>query len=1069
MNYKNGGQNNRVKLDIKNIIIKIVCLCLFSSFSAAFVLPGDNEYLVLEEKQYRIIFDRQYLNSIASINRKINSQIKAMSEFKNRVLDERLTIILFSSKNQISNAFATILPSFTIGMYPTGVLGLNKISLPIWFEGVFEHELNHVFQMSHSSYSKIFRKIFNLPSFLFFYVYMPYPNAFLPRFVLEGDSVLKESLFSYGGRLYDGYARAFVYSQIKHYQDRIDEFTRQHLLKMRLQPHSGKEKYLHGGYFMAMLAETYSHKTLNTFFTVEKKTPSKKIRKQIKEASVEKKLSPLFAKHFSFKNIDLFLNDLVKVYFNHWLGEASLQRSSPLPVLFKSNVCLPFGGADDEVFFLTSDFVSVPVLRIFNKNTKKWTEKELDLPLGKVFKINELYYARSSQEVNPHVTHYSLFSEGLKSNKQFDSKYVEDLQNDKMLSIDSKNNLDGFKLYLNDKFYSNVHSNALFDKKGNIYFFKQKDKTRILYKNKTPLFSYQGYYGRLLDIEDDTIYFTGSSPYGSSVYQYRNGRMLRSLSSDTVIQAKKINDNKFLVCEITHYGYEYKIIPIKLSRDKPVLYEYKFNKRRPLYINNKQSISQNFSKSISKELSSDEFKTSETKRDRQVYSVGQNKSDNKITDLEYEKYSSLKNIRYKGLSFQGITAGVATTLTAGFLFSDDLHHSFIDLVYDVFLSSFEGGIGLHRVSLGYQNRVYPLEWQLRYQTVYSPFTGRTSSIDESVFHLRHTGYLLLNYPLFKKGRWFSSVSSLQAFSASENLKAIWRGQINWGYTQSFPYNYTSRKAFLLSIFADNRYNFNEKMNGFKLGGISHFVYHLGKEFYIFPSLSYVQSFYPEVNPAIISLFNLASFKSSDYNTDSSIFFHSSNPDISFFEGIESNDFAINDVFSVFFKSNYRAKNIGTMSLGFKKAFDISSLGIWWNRIVPLARVRWIVLENLLNFDSVELEDEINFDSGELDRNPPLNRVKRRITLADKYREEKKKIKAGKYTHWLEWTAGFESEFIILEHVQLIVGFSLGVRTPLKFWEYNSLKNDDDEKTDSGFIAGVGTDDIITQIYFKMPL
>ena len=48
-------------------------------------------YLILEEKQYRIIFDRQYLESIDTINRKIKAHLETMSKFKNRVLDERLT------------------------------------------------------------------------------------------------------------------------------------------------------------------------------------------------------------------------------------------------------------------------------------------------------------------------------------------------------------------------------------------------------------------------------------------------------------------------------------------------------------------------------------------------------------------------------------------------------------------------------------------------------------------------------------------------------------------------------------------------------------------------------------------------------------------------------------------------------------------------------------------------------------------------------------------------------------------------------------------------------------------
>ena len=259
--------------------------------------------------------------------------------------------------------------------------------------------------------------------------------------------------------------------------------------------------------------------------------------------------------------------------------------SSPEPVLFKSHVCPPFGRTRDEVFFLTSDFKSVPVLRIFNKKTQKWTEKKSDLPLGKVFKISGVYYARSSQEVEPHTIHYSLFSEGSYSNKKFESKYVQDFQDNKTLYIDPKNNIDGFKLYLDDSLYSRVHSNALFDKNGNIYFFKQNNKIRTLYKNKRLLFSYKGYYGSLLEIDKDgIIYFTGSSLYGSSVYQYKNGQILRSVSSDTVIQAKKINSKEFIVCEITPYGYEYKIIPVKLKSERPVLYKYKFQKSKSLKV-----------------------------------------------------------------------------------------------------------------------------------------------------------------------------------------------------------------------------------------------------------------------------------------------------------------------------------------------------------------------------------------------------------------------------------------------------------------------------------------------------
>lgn len=1058
---------------LSNIVRVFVLFLLFPFVSSSFVLPGDNDYMIFEADKYRIIFDKQYLSSINTINEKIKNQIEAMSKFKNKNLEEPLTIILFSSRNQISNAFATVLPSFTIGMYPTGVLGLNELTLPFWFDGVFEHELNHVFQMSHSKYPAL-TKFFNLPSILFFYFYIPYPNMFLPTFILEGDSVLKESLFNYGGRLYNGYARAFVYSQIKHYRHQIDRFTKKNLLTFQRTPHAGREKYLHGGYFMAMLAETYSHETVNAFFKVDKEIPSRKIRKQIKETSVKEKLSPLFAENFSFRGIYLFLEDLAKSYFNYWLKEAQFQVSSSEPVLLKSHICPPFGGADDEVFFLNSDFKSVPVLRIFNKKTKKWTKKKSDLPLGKVFKVNNVYYARSSQEIKPYVIHYSLFSEGLHNNKQFESKYVQDLQDNKILYIDPKNNLDGFKLYLNDSLYSHVHSNALFDNNGNIYFFKQNNKIRTLYKNKRPLFSYPGYYGSLLDVDKDgTIYFTGSSPYGSSVYQYKDRQVFRSVSSDTVVQARKISNKEFIVCEVTPYGYEYKIIPVELRTERPVLYKYKFEKRKPLRADKKLVLADlskaGFSDSLSK---ASKLEASKIGTDRQVSSVTKDKKkQNTVANplLEYKDYSALRNIHYKGVGIQGIATGVTNILGAIFLFSDYLQHNVISLVYSNIFPYYYFEKGLQVGGLNYQNRVYPLEWNMGYEVVYDRFNVETNIPDESDVSLEHKGYLHFNYPLFKKGRWFSSISSLKLFEFLNDsaTKGLWRGQINWGYSQFFPYSYASNKAFVLSIFFDNQYYFDEKLNGFKSGAIWDSAFYLGGEFYMFPSLSYARSFHPEVNPVQVSLYRSASFKDSDYSSSS--FSHSSDPYISRFEDAGSGGFAIGDIYAPLFKNRYKAEGIGMAALGFKKVFSISSGGL--DRFVPLVRVKWLILENLLDYGSTEVDGVVSSDTGSFDDSTSVREIQERIELAQE-KKKREKVKAEKYVQWLEWTAGVESEFIVLSRMRLIIGFSMGLRTPLKFWESSSNKSKDKSEGSSSFggtLDSISLNSAFTNIYFKMPL
>ena len=213
----------------------------------------------------------------------------------------------------------------------------------------------------------------------------------------------------------------------------------------------------------------------------------------------------------------------------------------------------------------------------------------------------------------------------------------------------------------------------------------------------------------------------------------------------------------------------------------------------------------------------------------------------------------------------------------------------------------------------------------------SPKSSSTTDISNSeksvLADAEHKGYLQLKYPLLKKGRWFSSISSLKIVDLPEKLstfsgtKGLWRGQINWGYSQSFPYNYAPNKSSVLSVFFDNRYDFDKDLNGFKSGMMWDSVFHLGREFYIFPSVSYARSFQPKVNPVQVSLYKQARFKDSDYE-NLSVFFHSSDPYKANFEDLGSSYFVNGDIFGDLFKSSYRAKSIGTLSLGLKKAYDI---------------------------------------------------------------------------------------------------------------------------------------------------
>ena len=1036
---------------------KILLLCVIVPyFTSAFIPAGGNDYFILEEKNYHLIFDKQYLNSIEQINQKIKKQIDSMSKFKKRTLDETLNIILFSPKSQISNAFATILPFYTIGMFPTGILSFEYISESSWLDDVFEHELNHIFQLSHSNLSPVWRKIFKFPILIiplhFFKAITPYPNMFLPRFILEGDAVLKESLKK-GGRLYDGAARAFVYSQIRHYQHQIDK------LKLTFSinnPHMGQEIYLHGGYLMAMMAEKYSQDTIHSFFTPNKKKPSQEEIKKFKEEKIGQKLSPAFGKIFSFRYLSPFMKDIKKSYVNYYLSSASKQNYSTTPVLFESSMCRPFNQFKDEIFFLTSDFKSTSTLRVFNKKSNKWTHQKIDLPLGKVFKINNQFYSRSSEYTAPNTIHYSLFSKGLKSNKAFDSKYVTDIKEDKTLFIDTKNNIDGFKLYLNDTLYADVHSSALLDHNGNVYYFKQKGSKRILYKNKSPLFSYKGYYGKLLEIDSrGIIYFLGASRYGSSIYQYRSGKISRVSSSDTVIQAQKINNKEFIVCEVTPYKYEYKIAPQIIKNEQPVFYKYKFKQ-------NKSSLAKN-----NKNTPSDRHLASQQSKSTQKIQPDKFSQNSKQKKLNYQPYSSLRKLRFAGGLLAGGFLGNISTLAGGVVFSDYLMHNFIQLIG---LGSFyHWGLGdkftlenpLNFFNLNYLNKTYRLNWDLGYSFLTS------SGFTDTSFN---TGYLSLRYPLFREGRWSSSFFSTHSIEkieksyatlfaatkgnkASESLSAPpkesrtmyqSRGNFYIGYSQSFPFNYfLSNKSAEMQFFLDHKYKQNNNLwNGLKGGIIGETRLHIGRDFYWTSSASYASSLNADINPVTVNAYSKTYPKGFDKKENPSINANIVTDDTTMYSVV------LGDITKILLKRLYSAKSIGTAGMGIKKMFSLSS----YNLFTASFHSRYLFFEKLSHSKRANPQ----FPEGDVIK--PANPALDAIANSDNLMADSERQYFSEYTHWLEWTFGLE--YIQLLNVDLggiIIGGSFGFRTPLKFWKAWQNSSDSGDYSENSYTITTTTD------------
>ncbi len=828
--------------------------------------PADNNYYIHETKRYRIIFDQQYLSDIDLINQKVQHYLSELHRSQKIEPKEPINIILLSAKNQKSNALASLFPFTQINIFPSGLeSGLN-----LWLDSALVHELNHIYQMSHSYISPLFlSKVSKLPLFLFFLA--PYPNISLPSLFIEGEAVFKESMFQIGGRLYKGSTRAFVYTQIKKYRNRVPDLAKI-LINTMLHPHSRIGHYNQGSYLFTALEKRFSHQKINDFF---------------KRNAIRNTFLSITFNHALMDTFNMDIHELTHFYIQQYARQAYLQRSSPRPSLFTSAVCEPFNKSGKKFFFLTSDHKSPPYLRIYDSRLQKWAHKRVDLPIGKVFKIGKKYYSRSSTSIQPFIQSYSLFSEGIYPNPSFNSKYVHDLSQGRTLYTDSSNNLLQYKLYLDDQFYDNVHSNALFDSQQNVYYFKQKGANRILHKNKQPVFSYQGYDGTLTDIDvQGNIFFTAPTHYGSSIYRYSEGKVTRSSSSDTIIYGKKINDEEMLVCEVSPDGYEYKIIPIENKNETPAVYQYHFQEISPFkpYPNQTEPIATSApileepKPSLDEEFQETPQLINDVQQENRFLNSMPSTKDLKIPELKYQKYQPLLKMRFS--NWTPLSTNLLTVLSlnpwkmsfgSSILFTDYLQKNYINFAYEVHSLLF------HRALLAYENLIYPLHWNIGYSTGF--LTWNYNNLERIFPHNMHAGHLTLAYPLFKKGRWFSALRSTQSIvygdynkdhhvlSALRKLKQIeceyescslttlgWVGSWTTGYTQKYPFAHSFQKGLIIDVLMKYNYILQFSKHNLSFQGNVQSAFHLGYEFYLFPKISYTTALTEDTYPARTSIF-----------------------------------------------------------------------------------------------------------------------------------------------------------------------------------------------------------------------
>ena len=523
-------------------------------FSSAIVVPDD--YLISEEKNISYIYTQEYkaiLPEWKSYQQKIVEGYEEEFDFK---LDETLHVGMASSNNQIANGFSTQFPFNSQLFYGAGAGYIDYFCFSSWLKTLIIHETAHNFQLNpkENDLSRIGYKVLgNTPfSMVGMLPIFPFPNATESSFILEGNAVMNESRYGNGGRLFSGYALAEVVLLAK-----AGKITPELMYNETLSFPYGEKFYLVGGFFQQFLVKRYGIKKVNAYFKTYAGQPFPFFTNWMFEAQYGKSFEQLLAE---------FVEELTSEH----KGFISTQGE----VLAKSQSFVPLNVHGNEIYTLVSDMKSAYQVLKVDKLSKKVSYVEGSWRGGEVFKKDGIYFTQTFAKTSPTQITMGLFGKDAYLLEGTASKVIQGYKsNGQMVYFDVKKSLETPQVYVDGAFYTQSHSSVYVDK-DDLYYFKQEGEKRILYKNKTAIFDYEGHYGFVTDIDAlGNVYFIASSEHGSSVYTLVNGQVERVTSGDDVIEFKMLNEKEALVVTIGAEGYVYRVVMLEKGEVETIPYK----------------------------------------------------------------------------------------------------------------------------------------------------------------------------------------------------------------------------------------------------------------------------------------------------------------------------------------------------------------------------------------------------------------------------------------------------------------------------------------------------------------
>lgn len=546
--------------------MRIIILTLFliaSLTSHAEIVSGDKTYTLFEDGGYQYILTDEHRYILPELVHFNHFFLKEYQRSFNWKFDEKASLIIASMQNQITNGYATPAPNLMTVFYPTGGNSDSFASLS-WVHMLLAHETTHLYQLNtKQGFAKDLHPVIGNPIFFLTPWFVPVfvnPNLINPTFLLEGNAVFNESRFGLGGRLFSGEYRAVVYALAKGGKINMKRLFNDHLYFP-----FGLEKYMVGGYFFNYVRDALTTDQTNHIFLNHGKH-------YINPLILDNSFEEVYGSSYEAW-IEAFIKDIS--------AKASTQKSSNAESLMFGLSWGGFNHDQETVFGLMQENQKSPpwFIRI-NKQTGKIVEKKrMDIPEGKVFWMDGRWWAVSSKTVSPTLIEFGLYKEGWWPSQQFRSQVVQDLRGGHTLTVDTTTSLRDNQLLLDGKRLASANSSAILDDAGHAYYFKQQRKTRTLYKDDKPIFSFQGYYAKLIEADvNGKIYFISTTDAGSSLYAFYDGKIHRLSDSDTIVDARLLSAKSAAAIEVSDKGYDLKIIPLEQTQKNPQEYVYGFEK-----------------------------------------------------------------------------------------------------------------------------------------------------------------------------------------------------------------------------------------------------------------------------------------------------------------------------------------------------------------------------------------------------------------------------------------------------------------------------------------------------------